>query len=349
MNVLKSCNNLLPKVSLYKPSKTNRTITLQLYNWNVSEKLQKLNNKFMQTTGEEYIDYHLFDKKINDYNRKINNLIQHNKGSPEFVLTKPKGQLVITNSSDLYGINFVPFNMSDEINQKVADLIKNIWPVQQYQDYCEFLRTNETTPDWIYISNPNIPQHLIPICNQWKSIVGDNLNFNPLFKTIPDYLTNFSLDDKSLYFYSKILEIDNYANCINYLIENAETRCNQEIKKLEMKESLDKCNGNVIDYLTKNNYDMSYVFCDDSSGRMLNNMIKAINEIDGAKEWLLNTYVNIYESNDKIMEKIQSHPDVIDDGHSGTSAAWALQNVKSYYISGPEKYCQGVLQYNHIL
>lgn len=288
--------------------------------------------------GKEIINFENFRTMCDILNSKISNIIDVN-GSNKITLNIPTEDM---NKEDLRKLlNYKLFGSHVNNTDAMKLLVKN-WNNPKYQEFCREIYENKEYCSWIYAisTEDGIPTELYDITQEWKTMCDVNINYSPLFVIVPKLLYEYSIKDNSLLLYTKLKEINEIISEINFQIG----QINDKYKKISFRKNLqiklDKKGGNVKLFMEENKIEDMY---EDHSGKMLTAMIQAINEIEGAEEWLLNEYINIY-SPSEMLTTISNHPKVEECGHSGFSFGWTIQNTKRYFAQGADLFVYNYLK-----
>ena len=347
-NLFKYVAENLPNIKHYSVSPGIDINLDTLTHEDLISQVEKYNLFSIEHYGKEFVDLSEFKLKCNNLKQKYDNIIGMN-GSNTVKLTIPESpaSLQNTEASKLEEYELFEFNDA-KMNHGATLLLMECWENEDFRKYsdafCDRENKRMDSPSWIYTYAYNIPDSLSRIALAWKTITNDRYNLSPLFITAPYNLTNYSIIDNSLLYRALISKINNNIGSLNYLINIIRSKVCDIVKRETIQANLNK-HKSIGEYLKANNYDMDYIYEDESSGKDLTNIITAIKAIPGAQKWIVEKYKSIYTS-DEMLDKIQVHPSFVKSNHSGCSAMWAFRAAKQYFKLGPEQYAHDYLLSN---
>jgi hypothetical protein len=322
--------------TLFNPSKTNRKHILKPIDQNFNKYIEEINDIGI-SKGKEFICYPKYKKQFNQINANIFDLIEINRGN-EIILTKPEQ----INKNTKINWDIVKkckiFNDAPHLEIICNDMEK-FWHDEYFHKYMNALYNNNNYPKWLY-ANPEDPtpetiRHITEYhLNNLKNakMRSDLISF---FVRVPEYLYNYSTDDKSLQFYTELNFIDKE---IKYCMEQVDV-ISDELKKLMYSYNLKKeieHHGSIQKYLDNCGGDANDLFWDDgkSETRWIKNMVFAIKE-NNCEEFVKNydpDYAQSYPLPIKgeQINKISSNKNVENDGHTYNTFFHTFLSAQKY-------------------
>jgi hypothetical protein len=219
--------------------------------------------------------------------------------------------------------------------------MQKFWDDENYHKYINALYKSDNKPSWLYSYNPDVPESIRHITEYHDNIHISKLgkkyiNLVPLFVTVPSYLYNYSIDDKSLQFYKELNFIDNE---INYCYEKVNTISDKLINITyydNLKNEI-KNHGSIEKYLDNYGGEVNDLFWNDGKceTRWVKNMISTI------KENNLELFVKKYDKDltkffsidlsECEMKKILSNKNVDNDGHTINTFVNTFLSAQKYF------------------
>lgn len=284
-----------------------------------------------------------FEQLCDQLSYKYKCLMDLSNGNPYVHLHKPKTVPILSSidKNDLIKYNLFG-DVGKQFEKDALDVLIRNWENSIFREYCQMFYENGTKGSmWLYTKYEPIPENVIQISNEWDKINNQRYNLSLLFVTGPEKLYNYDISDNSLLFCALISEINDIISKINFNISMVKNHAERTASFNKMQKELDSY-PDIKSYLEAHEYNLECIYVDKINGTYLNAVIDILNGIDGGKEWLLNDYTNVYD-NHEILDKISAHPS--SSCHSGTSFAWTLNNVKSYFKKGSESFARDCLTY----